>query len=179
MAAKKQAKKQVKKSVAKKKTAVKKAVKKAAVKKTAAKKPAAKKSAPKKSAAKTSIKDFTKFKDLLETIRLKVSGDLQQLEEDNLNKSQRDAAGDLSGYSFHMADVATDNFDLETNLGLASNEQNLLNLIDTALRKIDEGTYGICETCSKAIPQKRLMAMPYGSNCITCQEAEERERRFN
>lgn len=139
----------------------------------------AKKSVTKKKTATKDSKDFSKFKELLETIRLKVSGDLRQLEDDNLNKSQRDATGDLSGYSFHMADVATDNFDLETNLGLASNEQNLLNLIDTALRKIGDGSYGVCEMCSKPIPQKRLMAMPYAFNCIKCQEIEEQERRLS
>ena len=122
-------------------------------------------------------KDLDRFKKILQEIRKKIAGDLQHLEGDTLNKSQRDAAGDLSGYSFHMADMATDNFDCEFNLGLASNEQQVLNMIDAALRKIDEGTYGDCENCSKPIPQKRLIAMPHAPLCIKCQEIEEKKKR--
>ena len=122
-------------------------------------------------------KELDRFKKILQEARKKIAGDLEHLEEDNLNKSQRDAAGDLSGYSHHMADMATDNFDQEFNLGLASNEQQILNMIDVALRKIDEGTYGDCENCSKPIPQKRLCAMPHAPLCIKCQELEEKKQR--
>ncbi|HTL48559.1 MAG TPA: TraR/DksA C4-type zinc finger protein [Verrucomicrobiae bacterium] len=141
--------------------------------------PNKKKSEPKTSAKEEKIdkKDFSKFKKLLEDLRSKIAGSLEHIEGDALNKSQRDAAGDLSGYSFHMADMATDNFDREFNLGLASNEQNILNLIDDAMRKIKDGTYGICEPCSKPIPVKRLLAMPYAPYCIKCQEIEEKKQR--
>ena len=107
----------------------------------------------------------------------KIARDLQHLEGDSLNTNQRDASGDLSGYSFHMADMATDNFDREFTLGLASNEQQALNMIDAALRKTDDGTYGICETCSKGIAQKRLLAMPHAPLCIKCQEQQEKNTR--
>jgi len=122
-------------------------------------------------------KDLERFKKVLQETRTKIAEDLEHLEKDSLNTSQREASGDLSGYSFHMADIATDNFDREFNLGLASNEQQALNMIDAALRKIDDGTYGICETCSKMITQKRLLAMPHGRLCIKCQELEEKDKR--
>ena len=122
-------------------------------------------------------KDLDRFKKILQDIRKKIAGDLQHLEGDSLNTNQRDASGDLSGYSFHMADMATDNFDREFLLGLASNEQQSLNMIDDALRKIDEGNYGVCEECSKVIPQKRLQAMPHARMCIKCQEIEEKKKR--
>ncbi len=122
-------------------------------------------------------KDLEKFKQILQVFRAKIAGDLKHLENDSLNTNQRDAAGDLSSYSFHMADMATDNFDREFTLGLASSEQQTLNAIDVALRKIDEGTYGVCEECDKMIPQKRLTAMPYGRLCIKCQEIEEKNKR--
>jgi len=121
--------------------------------------------------------DLERFKKLLQEIRLKIAGDLEHLEGDSLKTSQRDASGDLSGYSFHMADMATDNFDREFTLGLASNEQQALNMIDAALKKIEEGTFGTCEDCKKHIPQKRLLAIPYGPLCIKCQEIEEKKRR--
>ena len=122
-------------------------------------------------------KDLERFKKILLEIRKKIAGDLQHLEGDSLNTTQRDASGDLSGYSFHMADMATDNFDREFTLGLASNEQQLLNLIDTAIRKIDDASYGDCETCKKSISVKRLLAMPYAPLCIKCQELEEKQKR--
>jgi RNA polymerase-binding protein DksA len=121
--------------------------------------------------------DTGHFKKLLEAARKKIAGDLAHLEKDSLNLSQRDASGDLSGYSIHIADMATDNFDREFNLGLASNEQELLNQIDEALRKIDEGRFGICDVCSKPITQKRLIAVPYARFCIKCQAEEEKKKR--
>ena len=122
-------------------------------------------------------KELEHFKKLLFLMRGKIAGNLQHLEQDGLNRSQRDAAGDLSGYSFHMADMATDNFDREFTLGLASNVQDLLNQIDSALRKIEDGSFGLCEKTYKQIPKKRLMAMPYARLCIEAQEMEEKERR--
>ncbi len=122
-------------------------------------------------------KDLDKYKKLLEEVRKKIAGDLQHLEGDSLNTNQRDSSGDLSGYSFHMADMASDNFEREFTLGLASNEQQHLNMIEEALRRIDEGTYGICETCTKPIPQKRLVAVPHAKLCIKCQELEEKKKR--
>ena len=124
-----------------------------------------------------SKKDLEKFKKLLVEVRVKIAGDLRHLEGDSLNTSQRDASGDLSGYSLHMADMATDNFDREFTLGLASNEQQRLNLIDAALRKIEDGSYGLCENCRKSITQKRLLAMPHAPLCIKCQELEEKQKR--
>lgn len=121
--------------------------------------------------------ELDKYKNLLQVIRKRMVQGLAHLEEESLNKSQRDATGDLSGYSLHMADVATDSFDTEFNIGLASTEQQSLNLIDDALRRIDEGNYGICENCKKPIPQKRLNAMPYARLCIKCQELEEKNAR--
>lgn len=121
--------------------------------------------------------DLVHFRELLETSRKKIVGDLTHIEKDTLNLSQRDASGDLSGYSLHMADMATDNFDREFNLGLASSEQHILNQIDEALRRIEEGRYGICEVCSKPISQKRLLAVPYARSCIKCQAEEEKKRR--
>ncbi|MCM8774766.1 MAG: TraR/DksA family transcriptional regulator [Candidatus Omnitrophica bacterium] len=122
-------------------------------------------------------KDLLRFKKILSTARAKIVGELEHREGDVLNKSQKEAAGDLSGYSFHMADMATDNFDREFNLGLASSEQQSLNMIDAALRKIEEGNYGVCEQCSRSISPKRLIAMPFAPLCIKCQENEEKRKR--
>ncbi|OGW82345.1 MAG: hypothetical protein A3G33_11620 [Omnitrophica bacterium RIFCSPLOWO2_12_FULL_44_17] len=124
-----------------------------------------------------SKKEFAEFKGQLETLRIKIADGLSHIERDNLNRSQKDASGDLSGYSFHMADMATDNFDRDFSLGIASSEQDLLNRIDEALQKIKEGTFGVCEQCEKAITMKRLKAVPYTKMCIKCQEEEEKNKK--
>lgn len=122
-------------------------------------------------------KELKKFKDQLEVERKKIISDLNHIEKDTLNKSQRDASGDLSGYSFHMADVATDNYDRELNLDIASTQQQLLNHIDDALRRIEEGTYGQCEICEGKISVERLRVMPQARLCIKCKEEEEKKAK--
>lgn len=132
---------------------------------------------PNKKAPSLDKKELEIYKTALQTLRTKIAGDLEHLEKDSLKTNQRDAAGDLSGYSFHMADMASDNFEREFALGLASNEQQALNMIDGALRRIADGNFGVCETCSKPIPKKRLKVVPYAALCIACQELEEKEQR--
>jgi len=122
-------------------------------------------------------RNFDKIKELLLEQRKVIADGIDHIAKDNLNLSQRDASGDLSGYTFHMADVATDNFDREFSLDLASNEQQLLNKVDDALLKIKEGTYGFCEPCGKDIAMNRLMAVPYAVLCISCQEEEEKKEQ--
>lgn len=126
---------------------------------------------------KTEKKDLSKFKKSLQVLRAQIAGNLEHIEGDNLNKSSREASGDLSGYTFHMADMATDNFDREFSLELASTEQKSLNLIDDALRRIEENKYGNCESCEKPIPMKRLEAVPFAIYCIKCQEIEEKKAK--
>ncbi len=126
---------------------------------------------------KLSKKELEVYKKLLLEMRKKIVRDIQQLEGDSLNTNQKDASGDLSGYSFHMADMATDNFDRELNIGLASSEQQILNEIVVALKKIEEGTYGFCEKYGTPIPKKRLLAMPYTRFSKKAQEEEEKEKR--
>lgn len=122
-------------------------------------------------------KELEKYKALLLTIRAKIAGDLRHLESESLNSNSRDSSGDLSGYSLHMADMASDSFDRELALGLASNEQNLLNLVDDALRKFGDGTFGLCEKTWKPISKKRLNVMPYARLSLEAQELEEKEKR--
>ncbi len=127
--------------------------------------------------AKKKERNFDKIKELLIAQRKVISDGIDHIAKDHLNLSQKDASGDLSGYTFHMADVATDNFDREFSLDLASTEQQLLNKIQDAIESIEEGTYGTCEPCGKEISMKRLMAVPYATYCISCQEEEEKKER--
>ena len=119
------------------------------------------------------------YKKILEKVRDRVVDEISFLAGDNLNRSPRDSSGDLSSYSFHMADQATDNFDREFALNLVSSEQDVLYEIDDALRRIDMGTYGVCENCNKPIEKARLMALPFAKMCIVCKsESEKGKTRF-
>ena len=121
-----------------------------------------------------------KYKKLLLNKKEEILKAVQQIERETLNRSQRDASGDLSGYTLHMADIATDSYDREFSLGLAANSQKILYEIDEALKRVKEKGFGDCLTCSKPIPRKRLKAIPYASLCIDCQSKEEvRRRRAN
>lgn len=121
--------------------------------------------------------DGARYKKLLLAKKARLLAEVKHIEKDTLNQSQRDAAGDLSGYSFHMADSATDNYDREFSLGLATNAQRVLYDIEEALKRITEKRFGACLTCGKPIPKKRLIAVPYAKLCIRCQSSEEKTQR--
>ena len=72
-----------------------------------------------------------------------------------------EASEDTPGYSIHMADAATDSFDRDLTLGLASFEQEMLYEVDAALKRLDDGTYGVCELTGRPIPWERLEAIPW------------------
>jgi RNA polymerase-binding protein DksA len=115
------------------------------------------------------------YKVLLLEKREELVGGITHVSEETLKKSQKDASGDISGYSFHMADVATDNYDREFSLGLASKEMGILHEINSALEKIEEGSFGLCEGCKKAISKIRLKAVPYATLCLKCQKDREKK----
>ncbi len=122
-------------------------------------------------------KEAKVFYDLLLKKKQELTKGIEHIANDALKTSQRDATGDLSAYSLHMADVASDNYDREFQLGLADNEQKLLNRINAALDKIDDSTFGNCELCEKKISKTRLKVVPYAEMCVPCQEKQEKKKR--
>ncbi len=117
------------------------------------------------------------YKIKLVELRGKISEEMKQIGGGSLKKTQRDASGDLSAYTFHMADVASDSFDRELSWDRASVEQKVLFFIDEALKKIEEGVYGMCESCGKKINKERLKAIPYVTLCRQCQESNEHKKQ--
>ncbi|MBD3426201.1 MAG: hypothetical protein GF409_03100 [Candidatus Omnitrophica bacterium] len=127
-------------------------------------------------------KPFTKKE--LESIRkqlvkekAKILEEIISLQGDSVKKSLKDASGDLSGYSFHMADMATDLYDREFSLELAEAERDRLYELDDAIKRIDEGEYGECSSCGAKISKQRLKFMPMAELCITCQEEKEKNEK--
>jgi DnaK suppressor protein len=86
------------------------------------------------------------------------------------------APQDDAGIGNHLADDATEVFVRERDLALRSNTQDLLAQVDEAIKRLDEGSYGICARCGKKIAFDRLEALPYAIYCITCQSQVEHER---
>jgi DnaK suppressor protein len=119
-------------------------------------------------------KDLKYFKKSLLAIKEDITDQLKHIYEDTLKKSQKEASGDISGYTLHMADVATDTYDREFSLGLASNDQEVLYDIADALKKIEDKSFGFCEQCNKPISKTRLKVIPYTRTCLKCKESSER-----
>jgi RNA polymerase-binding protein DksA len=122
-------------------------------------------------------KDVQEFEKRLLEERRKILKEMGHLENTVLKINQRDSAGDLSGYSFHMADVGTDAMEREKAFLFASAEGRTLLEINEALRRLYRGEYGVCESCGQPIARARLEAMPHARLCLTCKEKEERSQR--
>ncbi len=120
-------------------------------------------------------KDLKDFKKIVLKKKEEILDEIKHISEDTLKKSQKEASGDISGYAYHMADVATDSYDREFSLVLASNEREMLYALDEALKKIEEGIFGICEDCKRIIAKNRLKALPYAPLCVKCQSKREKK----
>ena len=118
-------------------------------------------------------RQIAQYKKLLLEKREEITSEIKHIARENL-KSQREASGDLSGYSYHIADMASDSYERELSFNIASGEQEIVYEIDEALKRIKEGKYGKCVDCGKNIPAKRLKAVPYTNCCIQCQSKEEK-----
>ena len=118
-------------------------------------------------------KDLKRFEERLLEERKKLLSQLGYLEK-AMGQTQRDSSGDLSAYSFHMADMGTDAMEREKAFLFASAEGRLLMSVDEALRRLYRSEYGVCESCGKEIGKQRLDAMPQANLCVNCQEKQEK-----
>ena len=92
-------------------------------------------------------------------------------------QSENDSVGELSSYDQHQADMGTETFEREKDLSILEQVEAELVDVEHALRRLDEGTYGTCEVCGRAIPDERLEAMPATRFCVEHQAQAEREVR--
>ena len=114
------------------------------------------------------------FRQLLLQERAKFAGEIKAIARET-SKNPREASGDLSAYTVHMADLSSDTYERELAMNIVSSEQEVLYQIDDALKRFDDGTYGSCQQCAKPISMSRLKAVPYTSLCISCQRAKEQK----
>lgn len=124
-------------------------------------------------------KDIDQFRSLLLTLQARLRGDVQTL--------TTGALGDHSDSRTptHMAELGTETYEQDFSLRVMESDQEVLKEIKAALKRIDEGTYGVCEGCMKQgkapskcyIPKTRLKVIPHARYCVSC--AEKLERQFS
>jgi DnaK suppressor protein len=101
--------------------------------------------------------------------------DLRERFLNQMNGLAKESAEQLAGYSLHMADSGTDNFDRDFALSLLSSDQDAVYEIEEALRRIEKRTYGVCELTGKPIPKARLEAIPWTRFTVEAQAQLERD----
>ncbi|UCF69962.1 MAG: TraR/DksA C4-type zinc finger protein [candidate division WOR-3 bacterium] len=111
--------------------------------------------------------ELKSFEKLLIAERERVLKELEY-ESDQIARTQLEASGDLAAYSNHMADQGTETERREITSQIISSRRDTLFEINHALRKIAQGTYGVCERCGKPIPKRRLKFLPQARLCMKC-----------
>jgi RNA polymerase-binding transcription factor DksA len=113
--------------------------------------------------------DTNYFKNLLLKLRRELTGQMNQVIETGADSTMKEASGDHSSYSFHIADMGSDTMDREQSFIYVQRDGMTLQAIDDALERIETGEYGLCAGCSVKIPHERLEFIPYALHCIRCQ----------
>ena len=103
----------------------------------------------------------------------RLKGEVSTLEGEALRKAGGEASGNLSNTPVHMGDLSADNFEQEVTLGLLENQEQQLEEIAAALRRVEDGTFGRCEDCGQPIGKERLDALPYARFCVQCARKEQ------
>jgi DnaK suppressor protein len=114
-------------------------------------------------------KELKKFQELLEEKRKVVLERARQMLSEGMVVDANDLPDEM--------DLASSEYIQSGECRLRGREKSLLSKLDLALKKIDDGTFGICEICEEPIGKKRLEARPETSLCIKCKEDQEREER--
>jgi RNA polymerase-binding protein DksA len=125
--------------------------------------------------AKFDKKDLAEIKERLASERSDLARQVKELDEESFQATQSDMTGEV-GLDDDFADAGSATFDRENALSIGNNIRDLINQIDNAIRRIDEGTYGTCERCGRPIDAARLKALPHASLCMDCKRREERIR---
>jgi RNA polymerase-binding protein DksA len=110
--------------------------------------------------------DTRAFRAKLEEERARLTNAVEFLERENPGSLEDELGEVAAGNDNHLGDLATATYDRELDEGLEEGVQQTLGDIDLALRKIEDGTYGMCEVCGKPIGADRLAAIPWARLCI-------------
>jgi RNA polymerase-binding transcription factor DksA len=122
-------------------------------------------------------KELDQYRDWLLALRDRLSSDVSNLSSETLRQTGGEAAGSLSNTPLHLADLGSDAFAANVNIGLLENERLTLKEVGDALARMTQGAYGRCEGCHRDIARERLHALPYVRYCVTCAQEIEAEGR--
>ncbi len=114
-----------------------------------------------------------KLRKLLLAKKKAILEEMSHTMKQSIQQTIRDSSGDISSYSYHMADQGTDAMERELSFMFASKSGRFLYHIEEALRRIDSKDFGKCVKCGKDISKARLEAVPHARYCIECKAAEE------
>ena len=117
--------------------------------------------------------EMEKFRKLLLAKKKELLDEMGVIMDSSVSTTIKESTGDISHYSYHMADQATDNMEREMAFILASKSGRLVYHSDEALRRMADKSYGKCVVCEGAISKARLEAVPHARMCIDCKSAEE------
>jgi RNA polymerase-binding protein DksA len=129
--------------------------------------------APTMAGSKLSAGEIDELKTQLLDEREELQAQLDAIEEDSFASTQSELSGDV-GLDDESADAGTATFEREKDLSIENNVRDLLQKIDRALKRIDDGTYGICDRCGRPIAKARIKALPYADLCIDDAQAQSR-----
>jgi RNA polymerase-binding protein DksA len=121
-------------------------------------------------------KDLEYFKQLLLQKREVALKNLDFLKNVVLESTTKEASGDHSSYSYHMADQGTDAMEREKAFMFAARDEKYVKQIDEALERIENGTYGICRVTGKIIPRERLEAVPTTTISVEAKKEENKRK---
>jgi RNA polymerase-binding transcription factor len=125
--------------------------------------------------SKLAPKEIDDLRERLVTERAELQTQLTTLEEDTFASTQSELVGDV-GLDDELADAGTATFEREKDLSIENNVRDLMSKIDRALKRIDEGTYGLCVICGRPIAKDRIKALPYADLCIRDAQAQASRR---
>ena len=124
------------------------------------------------------VADMRAHRKVLEQLRSRLRGDVNTMADAALGANTDEPSGHSSTMPVHMADIGSDAFEQEFTLTLMENEEDTLHLVEEALARIRQKTFGTCVECEGIITKKRLEALPYAPTCIRCAEILEHNESF-
>ena len=105
---------------------------------------------------------------LLDKLRL-LLGDVNKLENEVMRSKKDSATLDISKF----ADLGSDNFEIELDMEMLESQGDEVREVVAALKRMEDGTFGLCSACGKKITPRRLKAIPYAKMCVDCKREEE------
>ncbi len=122
--------------------------------------------------------ELAEFRQLLLALRARIRGDVQHMQDEALDRPEN---GGDSKSPTHLAELGTETYEQDFALRRVENEQEVLEEIDEALRRVDAGSFGLCMACQEQgktpakslIPKARLRVIPYARNCVECERKRE------